>query len=55
LLELLLRHVGHPFCKAQLLEHALGRPIKPHNRSVDVHVSSVRRKLGQLTDSRSRI
>jgi two-component system, OmpR family, response regulator len=55
LLELLLRHVGRPVSKADLSEHALGRPIARHDRSVDVHVSSVRRKLGSLADGRSRI
>ncbi len=54
-LELLLRHAGHPVSKADLSEHALGRPIARHDRSVDVHVSSVRRKLGLLADGRSRI
>jgi two-component system OmpR family response regulator len=55
LLELLLRHAGRPVSKADLSEHALGRPIVRHDRSVDVHVSSVRRKLGSLADGRSRI
>jgi two-component system OmpR family response regulator len=55
LLELLLRHAGRPVSKADLSEHALGRPIARHDRSVDVHVSSVRRKLGSLADGRSRI
>ncbi|MDP8983799.1 MAG: response regulator transcription factor [Pseudomonadota bacterium] len=55
MLELLLRHAGRPVSKADLSEHALGRPIARHDRSVDVHVSSVRRKLGSLADGRSRI
>jgi two-component system, OmpR family, response regulator len=55
LLELLLRHAGRPVSKADLSEHALGRQIARHDRSVDVHVSSVRRKLGSLADGRSRI
>jgi two-component system, OmpR family, response regulator len=55
LLELLLRHAGHPVSRNDLSEHALGRPIARHDRSVDVHVSSVRRKLGSLADGRSRI
>jgi DNA-binding response OmpR family regulator len=55
LLELLLRHAGRPVSKADLSENALGRPIARHDRSVDVHVSSVRRKLGSLADGRSRI
>ena len=54
-LELLLRHAGCPVSKSDLSEHALGRPLTRHDRSIDVHVSSVRRKLGLLADGRSRI
>ncbi len=54
-LELLLRQAGHPVSKAELSEHALGRPLGKHDRSIDMHVSSVRRKLGSLPDGRSRI
>jgi two-component system, OmpR family, response regulator len=54
-LELLLRNAGRPVSRADLSEHALGRPIARHDRSIDVHVSSVRRKLGSLSDGRSRI
>jgi two-component system, OmpR family, response regulator len=54
-LELLLRNAGRPVSRADLSEQALGRPIARHDRSIDVHVSSVRRKLGSLTDGRSRI
>ncbi len=54
-LELLLRHAGRPVSKAELSEHALGRPFTRYDRSIDVHVSSVRRKLGLLADGRSRI
>jgi DNA-binding response OmpR family regulator len=55
LLELLLRYAGSPVSKADISEHALGRPIARHDRSVDVHVSNVRRKLGPLADGRPRI
>lgn len=55
LLELLLRHAGRPVSKAELSEHALGRPLGKHDRSIDMHMSSVRRKLGTLADGRSRI
>ena len=55
LLELLLRQAGRPVSKAELSEHALGRPLGKHDRSIDVHMSSVRRKLGTLPDGRSRI
>jgi two-component system OmpR family response regulator len=55
LLELLLRRAGHSVSKNALSEHALGRPIARHDRSIDVHLSSIRRKLGSLADGRSRI
>ncbi len=55
LLEALLRHVGHPVSKADLSQRALGRPHTRHDRSIDVHLSSIRRKLGTLADGRSLI
>jgi len=45
LLELLLRHAGQVVTREQIAEAALGRPLNPLDRSVDVHVSRVRRKL----------
>jgi len=54
-LEILLRHAGTPVTKNHLSEHALGRPHTRYDRSIDVHVSSVRRKLGLLPNGRSRI
>lgn len=55
LLEVLLRHVGTPVSKNDLSERALGRPHARQDRSIDVHLSSVRRKLGALPDGRSLI
>jgi DNA-binding response OmpR family regulator len=52
LLEVLLRHAGTPVSKNDLSERALGRPHARHDRSIDVHLSSVRRKLGALPDGR---
>jgi two-component system, OmpR family, response regulator len=53
LLEVLLRHVGRPVSKQDLSSRALGRPHTRHDRSIDVHLSSIRRKLGNLADGRS--
>lgn len=53
LLELLARHAGRPVSKADLSEHALGRPLARFDRSIDVHLSSIRHKLGELSDGRS--
>jgi DNA-binding response OmpR family regulator len=53
LLEILARNVGHPVDKKRLSEQALGRALAPFDRSIDVHLSSIRRKLGTLADGRS--
>ena len=55
LLEVLLRHVGYPVSKNDLSVRALGRPHARHDRSIDVHLSSIRHKLGTLPDGRSLI
>lgn len=46
LLEVLVRHAGRVVSKADLSEAALGRPLGRFDRSIDVHVSSLRQKLG---------
>lgn len=51
LLEMLLRHAGHAVGKAEL-SHALGHPPARTDRSVDVHMSRIRRKLAALADGR---
>lgn len=53
LLEALARSAGHPVSKEALSEQAMGRPLARFDRSIDVHVSSIRRKLGTLPDGRS--
>lgn len=53
LLEVLARHAGQPVGKGALSEQALGRPLARYDRSVDVHMSSIRRKLGVGDDGRS--
>jgi two-component system response regulator CpxR len=47
-LELLLRRAGTVVTREQIAEVALGRPLSVFDRSVDVHVSRVRKKLGAL-------
>jgi two-component system, OmpR family, response regulator len=54
-LEALLRSAGQLVTKAELSERALGRPLQRYDRSIDMHVSSLRRKLGTLADGRSPI
>jgi two-component system, OmpR family, response regulator len=53
LLDALARNAGRPVSKNELSEYALGRPLARFDRSIDVHVSSIRRKLGTLPDGRS--
>lgn len=53
LLELLARNAGRPVSKKELSEQALGRPLQRFDRSIDVHLSSIRQKLGNLSDGRS--
>lgn len=49
LLELA-RNAGEIVTKSSLSERALGKTLKPHDRSIDVHISSIRRKLGIQAD-----
>lgn len=53
LLEALARNAGRPVSKGELSEQALGRPLARFDRSIDVHLSSIRHKLGPLADGRS--
>jgi two-component system, OmpR family, response regulator len=55
LLEVLARHVGRPVSRAELSAEALGRTLARFDRSIDVHVCSIRHKLGPLPDGRPRI
>lgn len=50
LLEVLARQAGHVVSKQELSQQALGRPLARFDRSIDVHMSSIRQKLGQQTD-----
>src|ERR1019366_5203023 len=45
LLEILARNVGRPVSKEVLSAEAMGRPLGPFDRSIGVHMSSIRRKL----------
>jgi DNA-binding response OmpR family regulator len=45
-LERLARGAGQIQTRAELTEQALGRPLEAYDRSIDTHVSNVRRKLG---------
>ena len=53
LLEVLVQHAGQIVSKDALSEQAMGRKLMRFDRSIDVHMSSIRQKLGALHDGRS--
>ena len=55
LLEALLRQPGEPVSKDALSQHALGRKLALYDRSLDMHISNLRKKLGPHADERARI
>jgi two-component system response regulator CpxR len=55
ILETLLRLAGQVVSRDDLVKQALGRNLSAYDRSIDVHVSSLRRKLGQRMDESERI
>lgn len=55
LLEQLAREAGRVVSKEELSERALARKLTRYDRSIDVHMSHLRAKLGELPDGRSPI
>lgn len=55
LLELLLRNAGHIVSREYLIKAVLGRSLSPYDRSIDVHVSKLRKKLGHQVAGTERI
>ena len=55
LLSLFLRCSGRTVHRKQLSKQVLDRDWSPFDRSIDVHVSNLRRKLGSLPDGTERI
>jgi DNA-binding response OmpR family regulator len=55
LLAVLAQNAGRVVAKDELSETGLGRPLARFDRSIDVHVSSLRQKVGTLPDGRSYI
>ncbi|MGD8884671.1 MAG: response regulator transcription factor, partial [Gammaproteobacteria bacterium] len=55
ILETLMRNAGSVVNKNELSEIALGRKLSHYDRSLDVHISNVRKKLGYLSDQNNRI
>ena len=46
-LECLIRNIGELVDKDTLSMAALGRPLMAYDRSIDMHVSNLRKKLGE--------
>ena len=46
ILEMLIKSPGQAFSKEELTEYALGRKFTAFDRSIDVHISNLRNKLG---------
>jgi two-component system, OmpR family, response regulator CpxR len=55
LLEALMRQPGEPLEKQELAQIALGRKLTLYDRSLDMHVSNLRKKIGPHADGRPRI
>jgi DNA-binding response OmpR family regulator len=55
LLEALLRGAGEVMRREELYREVLGRRASPFDRSLDVHISNLRRKLGPLPGGQERI
>lgn len=54
-LEVLLRNAGRVVARESLVEEVLGRKYSPYDRSIDVHVSNLRKKLGHQVEGMERI
>jgi DNA-binding response OmpR family regulator len=55
LLEAFLNSAGSVLSREELVRAVLGREFSPFDRSIDTHVSNLRRKLGPRTDGTERI
>ncbi|HVF30456.1 MAG TPA: response regulator transcription factor [Pyrinomonadaceae bacterium] len=55
LLSALLREAGRIVKKEDLSENVLERRLSPYDRSLDMHISNLRKKLGQRSDGSERI
>lgn len=53
LLEVLARHAGQLISKQDISLQAFGKPLERFDRRIDVHISSIRQKLGARSDGQS--
>ena len=54
-LDTLIREAGNVVSKTELSQRALGRELTRYDRSLDMHVSNLRKKLGSLANGQERI
>jgi len=54
-LEVLMQNAGHIVEKSELHQKALGKPLGKYDRSLDMHVSNLRKKLGKSSTGDERI
>ncbi len=50
-LEVLMQQIGIVVSREQLTRQVLGRRLTPYDRSIDTHISNIRRKLSAVADS----
>jgi two-component system phosphate regulon response regulator PhoB len=50
LLQYFASHSGHVFSRAQLIDGAMGRDVSVEDRTIDVHITGLRKKLGNCGD-----
>jgi two-component system, OmpR family, response regulator CpxR len=55
LLEMLVRNAGRLVSREELMQTVLNRALSPYDRSIDVHVSKLRKKLGMDSSGMERI
>ena len=55
LLERLMRAAGRIVTREELSKQVLGRSSSPFDRSIDMHISNLRKKLGHRTEATERI
>ena len=54
LLEMLLKSAGGVLSRVEMVRSVLGRELSPFDRSLDTHISNLRRKLGPRRDGSAR-
>ncbi|MCW8996553.1 MAG: response regulator [Psychromonas sp.] len=55
LLEKFMTHPGELFSKEVLSEQVLGKKLQPDDRSIDMHLSNIRRKFPSRLDGQTRV